>query len=813
MSKLGKRLIYLSALCFVVLGLTGCTGGGASRSEDLVSVDELTADIQARFATADEVEYGESISVPRDHVFYFDLTQEAVEIFREITETPDVDGGWTNMVNVYRDSAFTQPVAFTVAGDEETYTYLTIGPPRQPVFYLTDNPQDLIDREVRDNWGNAGQYFLVQYYDFVTGGQLERPLVTIFNVEMEISGTPRVTFNMTEDGIAGLRWNEVPGAEEYLVIYIAESIDGSRTWRPMEFVTRTSETYWDDIEIIAGASRRNHSFRSFMDGDDSIDLVYELYRDLIESGQMTLEEFEALDYTFESQLLDTNNIYFAVVALNSEGNSAISNLIDLQSVAPRIPIQLSESMNEGGVIPSSDHPSSTIELEGDVLLAPTHAWVVMGDGSVASRLINYDIDAVIRGQITGYDVDGVHLVEEIANGSTLLVPYTIEGTHFTGIMQLVGYDSEGGTLEELAHRQDDLRGRGGDLERSVDLSAEIDEDDKGEVATELRGDFEPRSSSPLSAYLAVQMFNGQTRISLADFPQAADHEYLVEAWFEAVLQNPLVLGARSFQLDRLTGDLFVTYDQDASVQQRQQEAIMARVDEIVDEIITPGMTDLEMQTAINNFLIENATYDWGALDNAELNNFMFVDPEYYDSFTAYGILINGVGVCSGYADAFTLIADAAGLDSVIVTGFLQGSLPHAWNRVNIEGNWYTLDVTNNDNEHFPNAFFNLSDAEAATILTEDDQWRLNSQLSRYVARSSADSEFYRYNNLFFDQDEIVDALLESLLRDGEATYRTDVLLTDEQFFGIGEEVIRRGRLDPDTVFGGHFLGIIYLFVE
>lgn len=776
---------------------------------------ELAAELQARFSRDSHYDIVDSIIVTRDHMFRFELPYEVADgVFREILVDPD--RGTHAIINVYRDSALTQPVAFSANANYENFTYLEIFPPRQPVFYLTDTPQDLIDREVTDDWGNAGQYFMVKYYDFETGERLSRPQVTIFNVESAL-GAPRATFNVTDDGIAGLRWDPIPGAEAYKVIYFLEAIDGSRTWRPMEFVTVTEQTYWDDIEILTDGrgSRRNHVFRTFMDDDGTAEDLYDMFSHLIESGEMTQEEFEEIRFDFDADVLRENNVYLAVVAINSDGNSAISNLIDIRSIAPRVPIYLSSSMNEGGIIPSADHPSSIVEVEENVLLAPTHAWMIMGDGNVGSRLINYDVDAAIRGFVDGYEPDGSHILVASADSEMILIPYTIEGTHFTGVVKLTEYtETFEADLQELFERQESLRSRGGDIARTVNLNPDADEpndEPTDEVVTDLRSDFEVRASSPLSAYLAIQMFNSQTRIPLGDFPEAADHEYLVEAWFAAILQNPLVLGARSIQLDWETGDLLVTYDQDGATQQRQQEAIMARVDEIVAEIIVPGMTDLEIQLAINAFLIENATYDFGALDNAEQNNFMFVDPEFYDSFTAYGILINGVGVCSGYADAFTLIADQAGLESVIVTGFLQGTLPHAWNRVNIDGQWLTLDVTNNDNEFFPNAFFNLSDDEAAAILVEDDQWYLNSGIYRFVGSSSETTEYYRHNDRFFDQTAVVNALVAGIRANGNAIYRTDVMLTEEQFLLIALDVIE--ELGVEDLFGGYFLGIINLSVE
>jgi len=829
MNKFLKRMMMLTMIMFLGLLLTACTDDNDYQSdesetsetsdteevanlvdEDLVSVDALVADVQARFSREAHYDVIDSVTVPRDHVFEFPWAYEATDAILEVIM--DDERGFSHVMRVYRDSALTQPVGASSGGDSENFTYLSIGPNWRPEFYLTESPiEDLEGREGGDDWGNAGQYFLAKYYDLTTGERLARPQVIIFNVETEIPGAPRVTFNVTDDGVAGLRWDPLPGAESYKVIYIAESIDGTRLWRPIVFVTETTETHWDNISILSsGGSRRNHAFRTFDDDDITAD---ELFRDLVESGEMTLEEFEEFHFNFDAEFLYENNIYFAVIGLNSEGTSAISNLIDIRSVAPRIPVSLSTNMNEGGVIPSAYHPSSIVEIEGDLLLAPTHARVIMGDGNVGSRLINYDTDRVIRGTVAGYRTNGRHVLVESPDSPTLLIPYIVEGTHFTGVVQLT--DHEGileADLRELASRQEGLRSRGGDLERTVNLNPKDKEysDDvvtDEVVATELRSNFEVRASSPLSAYLAIQMFNGQTRISLDDFPEAADHEYLVEAWFEAVLQNPLVLGPRSMQLDWATGDMLVTYDHDAATQQRQQEAIMAKVDEIVAEIITPGMTDLEIQLAINNFLIEHATYDFTALENAEQNNFMFVDQEFYDSFTAYGILINGVGVCSGYADAFTLIADRSGLQSVFVTGYLNGNLPHAWNRVYIDGEWLTLDVTNNDNPYFPNAFFNLSDAEAATVLVEDSRWILNSELPRFVGNSSENVEYYRRDNRFFDQGEIVDVLVEGIRANGRAIYRTDVMLTEEQFRLIHMEVAL--RLDSD-VLGGFFLGVIHM---
>ena len=811
MNNLVKRITSLFLVSIAGVLLVGCNNNSTIEEETdcygeaLVSLDDLVADISLRFAHTESFNFTEPlVDVPRDYTFTFELTQEAMDLFSANEDIAD----WGDIIGIYRDSAFMQRVLFRAGGDEENFTFVEISPFRNSVFQLPDGEQ-----EEWADWGNANQYFLVKYFDLITGEALEVPEVTVFNIATEIAGAPWINFNITEDGVAGLRWGEVVGATEYAVLLISENQDGSGLGREIEIIARTTETYWNDSD--EGFNRRNDNFRTTLIGN-SIDSLYKEYREAIASGELTLEDFVALQYNFEENRTMNYNFYFAVIALNDEGTSTVSNLIDRRLVASQVPMSVALNMNEAGVRPAADG-GSMARWDNDILLAPSHAWIIMADGSASRQLINYDInrakeDFLLFGTYTEYDEDGWPIIDGSVNIPALTIPYTIEGTPFAGFVQITEYDEATfeTSLEKLAERQDGLRSRTGDIARSIDLNPREEElDFDQEPAAALNTDFEIFASSPLSAYLAIQMLNGQTRISLADFPEASDHEYLVEAWFAAALQNPLVLGVRSLQLCWVTGDLLLTYDHDTEEIRRQQIAINERVEEIVAEIIVDNMTDLEMQTAINDFLVENATYDFAALENAELNNFMFVDSRYYDSFTAYGILINGVGVCSGYADAFTLIANQAGLESVIVTGYLLGSLPHAWNRVNIDGEWYTLDVTNNDNEFFPNAFFNLSDSEAATILTEDNRWMLDREISRFVANSPAYSEYYRYRGRFFDRQDIIDALVEGILNNQEATYRTDVMLTDEQFLLIAFEVM--DQTNNFDLLGGHFLGIITLF--
>ena len=49
-------------------------------------------------------------------------------------------------------------------------------------------------------------------------------------------------------------------------------------------------------------------------------------------------------------------------------------------------------------------------------------------------------------------------------------------------------------------------------------------------------------------YLAANMLSGASLIDLQDFPESGDQEFLVDAWMEAVYQNPMILGAQGASL-------------------------------------------------------------------------------------------------------------------------------------------------------------------------------------------------------------------------------------------------------------------------
>ena len=89
---------------------------------------------------------------------------------------------------------------------------------------------------------------------------------------------------------------------------------------------------------------------------------------------------------------------------------------------------------------------------------------------------------------------------------------------------------------------------------------------------------------------------------------------------------------------------------------------------------------------VHDYLVDNIEYDTSlSKDNI------------YD---VYGALINRVAVCEGYARSFKYILDEMGVPCVLVIGTGTNSRGeterHAWNYVEIDGNWYAVDCTWDD---------------------------------------------------------------------------------------------------------------------
>ena len=129
------------------------------------------------------------------------------------------------------------------------------------------------------------------------------------------------------------------------------------------------------------------------------------------------------------------------------------------------------------------------------------------------------------------------------------------------------------------------------------------------------------------------------------------------------------------------------YFADEFTSQEQVENAIEKV-EYVKDILLGKRTgdDYEDIKMVHDYLVDNIEYD----TSISANNI-------YD---VYGALVNRVAVCEGYARSFKYILDEMGIPCVLVIGTgtnSRGEIErHAWNYVELQGNWYAVDCTWDD---------------------------------------------------------------------------------------------------------------------
>lgn len=100
---------------------------------------------------------------------------------------------------------------------------------------------------------------------------------------------------------------------------------------------------------------------------------------------------------------------------------------------------------------------------------------------------------------------------------------------------------------------------------------------------------------------------------------------------------------------------------------------------------TSGMSKTEIALAIHDYIALHTRYDYAAVESGSKDN-----PNMYN---AYGVLVNGIAVCQGYALAYIDLLREVGVESYFVS---SSNLNHGWNVINTESGWYHSDVTWDD---------------------------------------------------------------------------------------------------------------------
>ncbi len=246
---------------------------------------------------------------------------------------------------------------------------------------------------------------------------------------------------------------------------------------------------------------------------------------------------------------------------------------------------------------------------------------------------------------------------------------------------------------------------------------------------------------------------------LADIYDAIKNYYHPRRLVTLVAQSETTSPQIRFQLEYPAADT-----QEAFVQQR--------VSAIVAELITPGMQPHQKIRVLHDWVVLNTQYDMT-----------------FKRYSAYDILNGGSAVCQGYALLLDALLNEARFNTVYVTGTIKPEFRadtngltnggHAWNMVQVDGNWYHLDATWDD--PMPDRpgvvgynYYMLTDAEVGITRT------FNQDFSNFM-RPTANTAYADAVQSAQVYDAVQQAQIQQIMQDTQLLYRGD-----EYVFGAND---------------------------
>lgn len=128
---------------------------------------------------------------------------------------------------------------------------------------------------------------------------------------------------------------------------------------------------------------------------------------------------------------------------------------------------------------------------------------------------------------------------------------------------------------------------------------------------------------------------------------------------------------------------------DDAEQQLQTYQELQRIGQEIISQIPAGASDYEKVKYIYESVIHRTNYNQAALTNDRLST---------QNQTITSVLIDQLSVCGGYSRTVQFLCQLAGIKAIYVTGMIPSTegasdIYHAWNLVEIDGQWYGVDAT------------------------------------------------------------------------------------------------------------------------
>lgn len=647
-------------------------------------------------------------------------------------------------------------------------------------------------------WGCAPIYYICIRCDVNDREAvfLEQPEVIPFTVASE-SEVPNVEGVIDDMGTLTLKWEPVEGAE-YYTVYHYYSRD---TWSgKSNEADRGAESGYKDGVFWSIGRTRETEFSDF-EGLKGVEWLGEdMEEDDEEAGE---EENERKGYVFLgrplSDLWNQNAGIFGSFFVTATVDGRESNLsASIDTANLKIPYKFENNpfydAYEG--IDALPDKFPVINIDGSVMQRPVYYRLRRR----AKIMSTYDFQVkgtMLGGIVFVFEEDENSLPAVISKGSSMV--YLDTNTQLNKLPSMAVK-----SILEREESLEDAQNLYGLVKERTAESVNEGNEERTEVPDERIRVF---ADSAEEAWLAYGLLAGEEEISLKAFPDLQNPYILEDVFLKVCSQNPYILGVSSYYYDYDGMSLKVSYCYSRREISAKQQKIYDRGAEIVKEIITGDMSEEEKERQIYLWLEKNCRYAEGELERAKEQAFLKegTDARTEDSLNAYGALLKGKAMCQGYAGAFQILGDMAGLKVRTVNGYLNGNIPHAWNIVNLGDTWYQTDCSSNGNTTGIPFYLYNSGLEHASLLgyylLEDflldgemplleekngDPWREYYKANNFCARGMGEIEeiverqlghefisFY-YEGAEFDEEQFIQIVRKLFFMNGMENMLADL---------------------------------------
>ncbi len=254
---------------------------------------------------------------------------------------------------------------------------------------------------------------------------------------------------------------------------------------------------------------------------------------------------------------------------------------------------------------------------------------------------------------------------------------------------------------------------------------------------------------------------------------------LITATMDAIQRKaPDIFWIDGYTITTGTKNTEVVFDALDNLTPLQLKEMSARLEQKAQELtdsIPEGLDDYSRILYIHDTIIRSTTYDQNG-SGAGKNGLWG---------TAYGCLVNGDAVCQGYSEAFVYIMNKLGIESGMCSGS-AGTERHAWNYVNLDGNYYWLDLTWDDPESMDAAEDAGGDGYLRhTYFLINDHMLLRTRVidadQEFVPVCTAvEDNYFVHNGCYFDCYNL-ESLGAAMLRNEESR-TVEVMFSDRETF-------------------------------